>query len=67
MSPEREKKTSPACRRLAVLERQVLADAQKLGIGPMGFGGATTLLGVKIGALTRLPALRMLRLRNTPR
>jgi len=42
--------------RLAALERQVLADAQKLGIGPMGFGGATTLLGVKIGALTRLPA-----------
>ena len=41
---------------LATLERQVLADAQKLGIGPMGFGGATTLLGVKIGALTRLPA-----------
>ena len=43
-------------KRLAVLERQGLADAQKLGIGPMGFGGATTLLGVKIGALTRLPA-----------
>ena len=42
--------------RLAALERQVLADAQKLGIGPMGFGGVTTLLGVKIGALTRLPA-----------
>lgn len=41
---------------LAALERRVLADAQKLGIGPMGFGGATTLLGVKIGALTRLPA-----------
>ncbi|MCX6992741.1 MAG: fumarate hydratase [Kiritimatiellaeota bacterium] len=42
--------------RLVALERQVLADAQKLGIGPMGFGGATTLLGVKIGALARLPA-----------
>ncbi|MFA5042609.1 MAG: fumarate hydratase [Kiritimatiellia bacterium] len=42
--------------RIAALERQALADAQKLGIGPMGFGGATTLLGVKIGALTRLPA-----------
>ncbi len=42
--------------RLAALERRVLADAQKLGIGPMGFGGKTTLLGVKIGALTRLPA-----------
>ncbi|MDD5676376.1 MAG: fumarate hydratase [Kiritimatiellae bacterium] len=42
--------------RLAALERHVLAGAQKLGIGPMGFGGATTLLGVKIGALARLPA-----------
>ena len=42
--------------RLAALERQVLQDAQKLGIGPMGFGGATTLLSVKIGALARLPA-----------
>jgi len=42
--------------RLAALEQQVLADAQKLGIGPMGFGGATTLLGVKVGALARLPA-----------
>ncbi|MCG2660862.1 MAG: fumarate hydratase, partial [Kiritimatiellae bacterium] len=42
--------------RLAALERQVLRDAQKLGIGPMGFGGATTLLGVKIGVLARLPA-----------
>lgn len=42
--------------RLAALEKKVLADAQKLGVGPMGFGGATTLLGVKIGALTRLPA-----------
>lgn len=41
---------------LAALERQVLDDAQKLGIGPMGFGGATTLLGVKIAALARLPA-----------
>jgi len=42
--------------RLAALERQVFRDAQKLGIGPMGFGGATTLLGVKIGVLARLPA-----------
>ncbi|MBI2438282.1 MAG: fumarate hydratase, partial [Lentisphaerae bacterium] len=41
---------------LAALERKVLEDAQKLGIGPMGLGGATTLLGVKIGALASLPA-----------
>jgi tartrate dehydratase alpha subunit/fumarate hydratase class I-like protein len=30
--------------------------ANKLGIGPMGFGGATTLLGCKVGVLNRLPA-----------
>jgi len=41
---------------LAVLERDIVATANKLGIGPMGFGGKTTLLGCKIGALNRLPA-----------
>ena len=30
--------------------------ANTLGIGPMGFGGKTTLLGCKIGVLNRLPA-----------
>ena len=30
--------------------------SNKLGIGPMGFGGKTTLLGTKIGVLNRLPA-----------
>jgi len=38
------------------LERDVVETANKLGIGPMGFGGKTTLLGAKIGALNRLPA-----------
>jgi fumarate hydratase class I len=38
------------------LEQRLVADANKLGIGPMGFGGATTLLGCKIGVLNRLPA-----------
>lgn len=38
------------------LEQDVLATANELGIGPMGFGGKTTLLGVKIGALNRVPA-----------
>ncbi len=38
------------------LEKDVLQTANKLGIGPMGFGGKTTLLGVKIGMLNRLPA-----------
>jgi tartrate/fumarate subfamily iron-sulfur-dependent hydro-lyase alpha chain len=41
---------------LATLETDLVASANKLGIGPMGFGGATTLLGCKIGALNRLPA-----------
>jgi fumarate hydratase class I len=41
---------------LARLERDIVATANKLGIGPMGFGGSTTLLGCKIGVLNRLPA-----------
>ena len=41
---------------LAALERQLLADANALGIGPMGLGGASTLLGVKAAVLPRLPA-----------
>jgi fumarate hydratase, class I len=38
------------------LEQDVLNTANELGIGPMGFGGKTTLLGVKICAINRLPA-----------
>ena len=38
------------------LERDIVDTANKLGIGPMGFGGRTTLLGAKIGVLNRLPA-----------
>jgi fumarate hydratase class I len=41
---------------LAEAEQDVLAKANTLGIGPMGFGGRTTLLGVKIGKHHRLPA-----------
>ena len=41
---------------LAKMEDAVMTVANKLDIGPMGFGGATTLLGCKIGALNRLPA-----------
>jgi fumarate hydratase class I len=41
---------------LANLEDEIVQTANKLGIGPMGFGGKTTLLGCKIGALNRLPA-----------
>ncbi len=38
------------------LEQDILNTANELGIGPMGFGGRTTLLGVKIGVLNRVPA-----------
>ncbi len=38
------------------LEQDILNTANQLGIGPMGFGGKSTLLGVKIGAVNRLPA-----------
>jgi fumarate hydratase class I len=41
---------------LAVLEDRLLTEGNELGIGPMGFGGKTTLLGVKAAALHRLPA-----------
>ena len=41
---------------LAALEERLLRECNALGIGPMGFGGKTTVLGVKIGALHRLPA-----------
>ena len=41
---------------LADLENDILFTANKLGIGPMGFGGNTTLLGVKICAANRVPA-----------
>ena len=42
--------------RLAKLESSLLAKANSLGIGPMGLGGKTTLLGVKIAARPRVPA-----------
>jgi len=41
---------------LASLEKELLNDINSLGIGPMGFGGATTALGVKISSLARVPA-----------
>jgi fumarate hydratase class I len=41
---------------LAELEQRLLDEGNRLEIGPMGFGGRTTLMGVKIGVLDRLPA-----------
>ena len=48
-----DKNTDP---KLAKLEEDCVREANELGIGPMGFGGKTTLMGVKLGALNRLPA-----------
>lgn len=41
---------------LAALEKRVVEKANASGIGPMGFGGKTTLLACKIGKANRLPA-----------
>jgi fumarate hydratase, class I len=41
---------------LGELEQRIVTKANQSGIGPMGFGGATTLLSCKIGKLNRLPA-----------
>ena len=41
---------------LDALEQDILKTANELGIGPMGFGGKTTLLGVKITVANRVPA-----------
>ena len=54
LRPLNEKKTGEAT--LRRLENQILKEANSLGIGPMGLGGETTLLGVKIASRTRLPA-----------
>jgi fumarate hydratase class I len=42
--------------RLAALEKRLTEEANQLNIGPMGFGGKTTVLSVKIDSLERLPA-----------
>ena len=42
--------------RLAQLEASIMGSVNKLGIGTMGFGGRTSLIGCKVGALNRLPA-----------
>jgi len=41
---------------LAALEARILEEANRLGVGPMGFGGRATLIGCKITAANRLPA-----------
>jgi fumarate hydratase class I len=41
---------------LAALEGTLTSQANELGIGPMGFGGKTTVLGTRITSTYRLPA-----------
>jgi len=41
---------------LATLEERLTQEANTLGIGPMGFGGKTTVIDTKITGLSRLPA-----------
>jgi fumarate hydratase class I len=48
-----EKNADP---QLAALEDRLTDDANQLGIGPMGFGGKTTVLGTKMTGMHRLPA-----------
>lgn len=42
--------------KLAELEERLTSEANEMGIGPMGFGGKTTVLDTKIVGLSRLPA-----------
>jgi fumarate hydratase class I len=42
--------------RLAGLEAEIMATVNRLGVGTMGFGGRTSLIGCKVGVLNRLPA-----------
>ncbi len=41
---------------LAKLEAEVMEEANKLGVGAMGFGGKASLIGCKVMAANRLPA-----------
>ena len=56
---ERDSSSQPdklSTSQLLNLEKRLLKEANSLGIGPMGLGGRTTLLGVKVAARTRVPA-----------
>jgi fumarate hydratase class I len=41
---------------LAKLEADIMEEANKIGVGTMGFGGKVSLIGCKIAAANRLPA-----------
>ncbi len=42
--------------KIAELEERLTKEANEMGIGPMGFGGQTTVLDTKITGMHRLPA-----------
>lgn len=48
-----DRNPEPALRKM---EERLLRNLNSLGIGPMGLGGNTTALGVKIGVANRIPA-----------
>ena len=52
----RRKREEGKSSEIARLEQTLLREVNALGIGPMGLGGKTTLLGVKVAARTRVPA-----------
>jgi fumarate hydratase class I len=41
---------------LAKLEAEIMAEANRIGVGSMGFGGKVSLIGCKVAAANRLPA-----------
>jgi len=41
---------------LAKMEAEIMEEANRIGVGAMGFGGKASLIGCKIGAANRLPA-----------
>jgi fumarate hydratase, class I len=41
---------------LARLEAEIMEEANRIGVGAMGFGGKVSLIGCKIGVANRLPA-----------
>ncbi|MBI5788934.1 MAG: fumarate hydratase [Candidatus Schekmanbacteria bacterium] len=53
MRPLTDKNPEPL---LAEFEERLLSQINQLGIGPLGLGGKTTILGVKMAHLHRLPA-----------
>ena len=52
----KEQLLRPLDEKMTEFEKQLLDEANSLSIGPMGLGGATTLLGVKTAFRSRLPA-----------